>query len=1146
MSKSHIVNEAYKMKFSDDILFFHPGFSYKGRLSATNVLIDLRGEVVEICYTVAVNYVWNIQNIKECSNFTFDDDNGIDFSLPPLKDNVIKVDLQAVSLNQTIKEEWPTRIGQSFPDRYNTKVTASASISRWYSPSRSYIHLEPMQKTHLQCQSVQEYIVQYSSNLIDSGETVYFHYIIKSRSKIFQSGRLIHRSTKHHPILITELNNAVGSNHSFVKNNNFVDKFSFKLSLGNEVYSKARLLLYFVLKTAETVASSVDVNIEKCLPNEVNAKWSEKGFRPGDEAKLTIKTSADSICAVSAMDKSSIALSNSKPLTVASILKPFIEEKETKQTSILNCVPRHVRKPLGIEKTNNNSNPIARRRRSPSRTYFSSQYDSFEAFDVIGVGFITNLNILTKQCEEGNKLVNHNPPSPLNSTHSKEMRGYHYNVDDSDEEIVKRSLFPETWLWDLVPLDGNEQLQIARPLPHSITNWITNVLCVSPTKGVGVSPNLEISVFQPFFLDVLAPRTIKRNEIVHLQTIIFNYLNYSIPLRISLGNTSNVDSIGYPDDRAVTHCVHPNDSKVVIFRIKSPYLGQINISILAEVDSSYPGECGPDIIINKRDEVVKSIIVEPEGHTVEKTGSILLCGGDNVLPNNVSWTLSVPNDIIRDSDKAIVTIDADLMGPTIRNIEKLINVPSGCGEQLVAAIAPNLYILRYLNATGKLLGPTRQRIIRNLKIGYQRILNYVHTDGSFSAFGYHDAVGSTFLTSFVVRTLVQLKQHIYVDQSIIDKAVEWILMNQLENGCFNAVSHVFHDMGGTSNENSTAALTSYVIISILESGIELKEKVRNDAQFCIRGHHSPDKYTLAISSYALSLIGWQSEATRALRRLLEIAIVEDNLMWWSSPESISTNIEMTGYALMTLLHHGGTENLIHAHSVVRWLITQRQSHGGFTTSQDTAVALDAISRYMVLVKGKSANLSVHVATNEREHTMPITHRDKLKTKQISVSRLPNVIKVIVNGQGCVLATNVVYYNLEHMMNSEAFKLAVDVESVSSTDKCSIAMVSPCLAYKMPDIKSNMAVLEIKMPTGYEPDRGSLYKLQESNSKVKRFEESENQVVLYFTQLSHDPICVPFTINENAVVDSRVDAIAKLYDYYKPELQIAIVRTFFFY
>ena len=42
-------------------------------------------------------------------------------------------------------------------------------------------------------------------------------------------------------------------------------------------------------------------------------------------------------------------------------------------------------------------------------------------------------------------------------------------------------------------------------------------------------------------------------------------------------------------------------------------------------------------------------------------------------------------------------------------------------------------------------------------MGYQRELNYRHSDGSFSAFGESDGDGSTWLTAFVLKVFAQVR-----------------------------------------------------------------------------------------------------------------------------------------------------------------------------------------------------------------------------------------------------------------------------------------------------------------------------------------------------------------------------------------------------
>lgn len=59
------------------------------------------------------------------------------------------------------------------------------------------------------------------------------------------------------------------------------------------------------------------------------------------------------------------------------------------------------------------------------------------------------------------------------------------------------------------------------------------------------------------------------------------------------------------------------------------------------------------------------------------------------------------------------------------------------------------------------------------------------------------------------------------------------------------------------------------MISLLEAHIDVPESVNTNAKFCIRGHHAPDKYTLAINAYALFMVGWESEAVKYLDKLIK-------------------------------------------------------------------------------------------------------------------------------------------------------------------------------------------------------------------------------------------------------------------------------------
>lgn len=49
-----------------------------------------------------------------------------------------------------------------------------------------------------------------------------------------------------------------------------------------------------------------------------------------------------------------------------------------------------------------------------------------------------------------------------------------------------------------------------------------------------------------------------------------------------------------------------------------------------------------------------------------------------------------------------IPITGDVMGPTLNNLDKLLRLPFGCGEQNMIHFAPNVFVLKYLQKTGQL------------------------------------------------------------------------------------------------------------------------------------------------------------------------------------------------------------------------------------------------------------------------------------------------------------------------------------------------------------------------------------------------------------------------------------------------------------
>lgn len=62
----------------------------------------------------------------------------------------------------------------------------------------------------------------------------------------------------------------------------------------------------------------------------------------------------------------------------------------------------------------------------------------------------------------------------------------------------------------------------------------------------------------------------------------------------------------------------------------------------------------------------------------------------------------------------------DLMGRAMKNLDRLLAMPYGCGEQNMVLFAPNIFILNYLKNTGQLTPEIQEKATRFLESGESR------------------------------------------------------------------------------------------------------------------------------------------------------------------------------------------------------------------------------------------------------------------------------------------------------------------------------------------------------------------------------------------------------------------------------------------
>ena len=59
----------------------------------------------------------------------------------------------------------------------------------------------------------------------------------------------------------------------------------------------------------------------------------------------------------------------------------------------------------------------------------------------------------------------------------------------------------------------------------------------------------------------------------------------------------------------------------------------------------------------------------------------------------------------------------DVMGPTLSNLQQLLRLPYGCGEQNIIHFAPSVFVMKYFKKTGQITEDIRNKAMEYLLLG---------------------------------------------------------------------------------------------------------------------------------------------------------------------------------------------------------------------------------------------------------------------------------------------------------------------------------------------------------------------------------------------------------------------------------------------
>lgn len=884
----------------------------------------------------------------------------------------------------------------------------------------------------------------------------------------------------------------------------------------------ARLLVYQILPSSEVAADAIPFDVQGQYPHEVSASFNTEEVTPGDKVQVQVQTEGPAKVGLVAVDHSVFILAENR-LNLEQVfaelerlyMQPQAELHEAEWMGGPLIIPgaRETFQDAGFIVLSNKKVPEGKEIEQPQM-----MRDGMFAGKGMAEGIAAPMTTAAGATETTTTAAG--PPGRNDS-------------DDLAEVQRVRQFFPETWIWDETVTDDTGVAVLSYEAPDSITTWDMRAVALSPDKGLGVAET-SLRVFQPFFLQADLPYSAIRGEEFPVKIALYNYLDTPQQIQVEIEPSAWFELL---DGTQRTVTVAGGDVGSAEFKIRPKSIGTQLVKVIAR---------SPDAA----DAVNKSMIVEPEGvsrETVEN--SVLPAGGSRTLSPALPAFGVVP-----DSARAYVAVTGSLLAQTIEGLDQLLQMPFGCGEQNMILFAPDAFILKYLEGTRQLKPEIQAKAEALLVTGYQRELTYRRSDGSFSAFGEQDEEGSLWLTAFVLKTFAQAKELTFIDEAVLSEAGAWITKHQKSDGSFESVGFVHHQdmMGGVQGKD---ALTAYVAVALLEAG---QTGSAGKAIDYLEGRLGAiaDPYGLALTTYALQL-GKSDRAAQAMQELMTLAVADEDGLHWSGGAALldstgdggqprpmaadrvglvppmepipSNDIEATGYAALALIESG---DRVSAAQAAKWLVGQRNSQGGFGSTQDTVVALQALTQFSTL-GATDTNLKVTLVAGDVSKVIQISSENFDVTQVVEVPAGVSV-RLDAQGKGEAVVQAVLRYNL---VEAEKVASVFDIEVDYSTAQVAVndvIDVNVALTFDPPEpIKAGMTVLDVSVPTGFAAVEESLGKLLEQ-PKVKRYDVAGRKVIVYLEDMIPGET-VNFSFQALALYPVRgKGAASAAYAYYAPE------------
>ena len=692
-----------------------------------------------------------------------------------------------------------------------------------------------------------------------------------------------------------------------------------------------------------------------------------------------------------------------------------------------------------------------------------------------------------------------------------------------------REWFPETLVWaPEIITDESGRASLDVDLADSITTWRLTGGAITRDGRLG-SLASQLTVFQPFFVDINAPISLTRGDEISIPIVVYNYLD--TPQNVQL-QVSPEPWFGLMES--------PN--RLLMVPAKGVFSTSVRIHVLQAGSHQFQVSAAASNT-DVADTIRRAIEVLPGGVPIDS----LVSGS---LKEPLAANIDVPSDMIENSGVLLAKLYASPLSQFVEGLDGIFQAPHGCFEQTSSTTYPNVLALEYLKRAGKSVPAVEAKARGYIHTGYQRLLTFEVPGGGFDWFG--RPPGNRLLTAYGLMEFMDMAKVHDVDPALIDRTRAWLLSQRRSDGSW-ANEHHGLESGMISQRGTDADLasTAYIAWAVFGTGNAADAGPTRGFLESRGAEKQDDAYTVALLAHAIGSMGGNPNPWLDRLKQLSQRSSDGSMVWWTAPAGMSTHFYGTGHyadietsalAVLALLQQRGDVTL--ARRSLTWLISQRDSRGTWGTTQATVLALKALvvaseaplgepvqREFTVELDGKPVR-QVSIAPDQAEVLTLIDLSKELK---------PGTHRVVVRQtKGPAAQAQITFHGaipgdvLPQDGGNSPLNLSVtyDRNSLRVGDELHASAQLVCLT----PAPIAMVMLDLPIPPGFEPHKSEFDALVVAGD-IARYEVTPRTVIVYLTSVDPNrPLVLRYSMRATMPVEAQGDR-PRAYEYYNPARKV---------